>query len=56
MENKNTKLNQLELRFNDWVESDNVVEHNCIYRCQCNLYKKKMTLTELKTYFIKEYS
>ena len=42
--------------FNEWKNSDNVFKSGKNeYRCQCSLYKIKMTLVELKRYFKKEY-
>ena len=41
--------------FIEWVNSDNVVEFNGIYRTQCSQYRIPMTYSELFEYFTKEY-
>jgi hypothetical protein len=41
--------------FNEWLHSDNVVQINSKYSTQDALYRNRLTLKELKAYFIREF-
>jgi hypothetical protein len=41
--------------FNEWLYSDNVVQINGKYSTQDALYRNRLTLKELKAYFIREF-
>lgn len=42
-------------RFIAWINSDNVVQWNGVYKTQCTQYKKKFDFNELINYWKKEY-
>jgi hypothetical protein len=42
-------------RFVEWINSDNVVQWNGIYKTQCSQYRKEFTFNELIGYYKKEY-